>query len=112
MTPQEINLAIAKACGWKRSPVGSWEKPDSCTVFFESSTTWRVEYAPPDYYRDLNAIHEAEEVLLEAGRKGDWRSWDKYRTALEERAGSECACHTPATQRAETFLKTLNLWCQ
>jgi hypothetical protein len=57
---------------------------------------------PPDFLDDLNAMHEAEKALTDDQHKsyGGWlvvvyngRHWNA----------------TP-TQRAEAFLRTLNLW--
>lgn len=71
----------------------------------------------PDYLNDLNAMHEAEKVL------GD--KWMPYASKLLEittgcgpnmplgflNGGTLCAAvHATAAQRAEAFLKALNLW--
>jgi len=67
----------------------------------------------PDYLNDLNAMHEAETTL----------SWE-HRKIFESHLGKiirrDCAddvrlilwmhSHAAAFQRAEAFLKTLNLW--
>ena len=60
---------------------------------------------PPDYLNDLNAMHEAEEILTAQQR----RSYVSYIFNLP---ASECESNTFATaaQRAEAFLKTLGLW--
>ena len=64
----------------------------------------------PDYCYDLNAMHEAEKVLME--RLDHW--WD-YHTELKalkimSEYGKGGTIHATAAQRAEAFLKTLNLW--
>ena len=51
----------------------------------------------PDYLNDLNAMHEAEKVLND-------HQWDDYICQLGHAMGATAA------QRAEAFLKTLNLW--
>lgn len=53
----------------------------------------------PDYTKDLNAMHEAEETVKNV--------WGKYVKRLN--AISDPACAT-ASQRAEAFLRTLNLY--
>ena len=77
MTDEQINKAIAKACG------------------FEA-----------DYCKDLNAMHEAEKAL------------NRYQQSviyyLMKMVGYHTfdSAHATARQRAEAFLKTLNLWKQ
>lgn len=60
--------------------------------------------APPDYLKDLNAMHEAEKVLNDD-------QWSTYADLLRLECG-HCFRLAAATakQRAEAFLKTLNLW--
>lgn len=76
-----------------------------------------VKYLP-NYPKDLNAMHEAEKIL------GD--KWDVYQCMLSNLqsglrhdarshwsdVGSGFVSHATAAQRAEAFLKTLNLWKQ
>ena len=93
------NLTIAKACGWTylpkdpemmqyvaRMPNGKWDKI-------------------PDYINDLNAMHEAEKILF-----------PKFEIEWHNQLQNVCGCswrvmlHSTAAQRAEAFLRTLNLW--
>jgi hypothetical protein len=64
----------------------------------------------PDYLNDLNAMHEAETVMT-----------DQQRTSYLDKLYEVCNPHSmlnddwnltcaTAAQRAEAFLKTLNLW--
>jgi len=66
----------------------------------------------PDYLNDLNAMHEAEKSMDDA-------TYGKYCTNLNSIAcmiqcGNKSSCgytvSATAAQRAEAFLKTLNLW--
>ena len=59
----------------------------------------------PNYFSDLNAMHEAEKILTAQQR----RSYVSYIFNLP---ASECESNTFATaaQRAEAFLKTISLW--
>jgi hypothetical protein len=58
----------------------------------------------PDYLNDLNAMHEAEKMLnSESGYHGIG-GYGLYLVALEHNVSATAA------QRAEAFLKTLNLW--
>jgi hypothetical protein len=69
-------------------------------------------FACPDYFNDLNAVHELEKVLNE-------ERWPQYREELrtvvlgEIQFGLEwCKAdiHATAAQRAEALGLTLNLW--
>lgn len=109
MSPEAQRIAIAEACGWEshESPQGVWYyyKPGT----FPAGARRRDEL--PDYINDLNAVHEAENVLR--GKSADdeqWVLWDLYRIALEEMAGRDDSIHTTADQRSESFLRTIGKW--
>jgi hypothetical protein len=102
MTNEQINIAIAEACGWKEEEFGpSW---------YQSYTKM------PDYCNDLNAMHEAEKVLNE--RQRQTYAWQIIRLARKQAGIEDYESHYPvpfvlfatAEQRAEAFLRTLNLW--
>jgi hypothetical protein len=129
MTPEQQRIAIAEACGWKPDDdgdgtgwKGSWirrrligKKP---TFRDGKVISYLIEQTVPDYLNDLNAMHEAE-------KETDMHYSQKWTTTLCEVmfestsisvAGATkwdfallCARST-AAQRAEAFLKTLNLW--
>ena len=88
MTDEQINAAIAEACGWR--------KEDGVYMW----TANGIDYTCPDLWdwaNDLNAMHEAEKVLTQKQRD-EYRHWlcpDIFSTARE---------------RAEVFLKTLGKW--
>jgi len=95
MTDSEINKTIAEYIQWKPAiiPRDMTGKP------FEG---WDI---PPDYCRDLNAMHEAEKILFTTN------NWDAcaYEAALQKETTS-WAWHSTAKQRAEAFLKTIGKW--
>lgn len=63
--------------------------------------------ALPDYLNDLNAMHEAVETL----RNLPGSEWFDFQQILKEECGSTMNCiQATAAQRAEAFLRTLNLW--
>ena len=106
MKPEEQRIAIAEACGWTnitwlRLHAGNEDYWGSgCIGADEYATRHRIPY----YLTDLNAMHEAEMGIDDFSR-------DKYRRTL----GGICQTtheiwHATAAQRAEAFLKTLNLW--
>jgi len=104
MTDQEINIAIAEACGWKRcEPCAKngyfrWRTPEN--------TGCRVDL--PSYTTDLNAMHEAEKVF----RTRHTTDFIEMRNWLFEICGrnADFAWHATAAQRAEAFLRTLGKW--
>lgn len=125
MNIEEKNIELAKADGWRLR----WqykgggelydEKPNRhCWKVWTPKPEWwntdagRAVRAsiddsakPPNYFNDLNAVHQLEKVL-----KGGMRS--KYDAELGLIASRDhCFIwETTATQRCEAFGKTLNLW--
>lgn len=106
MSPESQRIAIAEACGWT-FPDYKWGSKGAPSLFGKDSSG---KYGPPpDYLTDLNAMHEAEKVLL--GR-GD--AWGAYTDALMDvivrrlgYQGAEMFSHATASQRAEAFRKTI-----
>jgi len=105
MTPQAQQIAIAVACKVIRPwTFGSFQTPNGCLLA-----------SLPDYLNDLNAMHEVEKLMTATQLK-------VYRNTLAmmnggifmEDGGSFVnlgfAVSATATQRAEAFLRTLNLW--
>lgn len=90
MSDQEINIAIAEACGWAHADV--------------------EPYAFPDYCNDLNAMHEAEKVLVEIGVNKWWTYAGHILRHNPSPFGAETAIHATARQRAEAFLRTIGKW--
>jgi len=108
MTSEQQQIAIAEYCGWKLvAPfyIGKklidypiWENGSQSSSFI--TRTWS------DYLNDLNAMHEAEKQLL---NKGD--TFIRYCVELERICEDVPSAHIAnASERAEAFLKTLNLW--
>ncbi len=69
----------------------------------------------PDYPADLNAMHEAEKVLSEKpdnglGSLSHGNPKGRYLHRLVEVCGDSFPIYATASQRAEAFLRTLNLW--
>lgn len=125
MTPEEQQIAIAQACGWELrwqncggAPLLDQKPEGHCWEVWTDPSGWGLDnnFDPirsPDYLNDLNAMHEAEKILTDS-------QWDEYEQQLRivcggcsyyEGAGKELI-HATAAQRAEAFLKTLNLWKQ
>ncbi len=98
MTDEQINAAIAEACGWTDidglSAKGLMGKPPQKLCSFNYL---------PNYCTDLNAMHEAEKHL-------ETDNWYDYALRLNEVCWHWALIHAPARQRAEAFLRTLGKW--
>lgn len=117
MNQEHQRIKIAEACGWKRrwlnrggAPLldakpkgGSWEVWIPPTPVFSADPDYSP--VPPNYLSDLNAMHEAEKVLT-----GGMRSkYDAELTLICSR-DYNFIWESTAAQRAEAFLRTLDLW--
>ena len=104
MTDDQINAAIAEACGWKEIT--------NCTCGGKKRGYPPGGHASshtPDYCTDLNAMHEAEKTL---GQEVEWVKYSVQLAKVTNAGWSDdrnyiCA---PARQRAEAFLRTLGKW--
>ncbi len=94
MTSEQINIAIAEACGWQVNKHKYLAKPPN--------GDWQYKDKIPDYCNCLNAMHEAEKTL-------NSEQLHDYYENLELVNGWEYPSST-ARQRAEAFLKTIGKW--
>lgn len=101
MTDDQINMAIAEACGWTEI--------QTCTCWDDVSRG-----KPPgkiglkhieDYCNDLNAMHEAEKTLTDANMFVMAHHIERLVSAHGQHY-----FHATARQRAEAFLRTLGKW--
>lgn len=110
MTDEQINQQIAEACGWTEilPPTSPPEFRRRPTGFLGNLCRKQI----PNYCSDLNAMHEAENVLI-AGFEDEPESsepWSDYQTNLIIACPAYLSYHATARQRAEAFLKTLGKW--
>ena len=96
MTDQQQRIRIAKACGFDES---HWLELGGGIVFGTSGSL-------PDYPNDLNAMHEAEVVIIKSG----YTAIRTYEDLLQKQIAN--IIFATAAQRAEAFLRTLNLWIE
>ena len=103
MSPAEQRIAIAKACGWKFTapPIGGiqscdWQAPSGAYC-----------QKCPDYLNSLDAMYEAEKILT-ADQKLNYMPAVCW--VAETNINGFYYIHSTAAQRAEAFLKTLELW--
>ena len=104
MNPNAQRIAIAESQGWtyepNHDPMFPWRHRESKTVAYTTDL--------PDYLNDLNAMHEAEESLS-LPQAEDYA----FRLKTDNLSHDLCffnVAHKKAGQRAEAFLKTLDLW--
>ena len=100
MTDQQINQAIAEACGI----VGK----DQYGPLYQTPEGWVVDC--PQFATCLNAMHEAEKVFVEKGVNMWWCYVDFINRHNPTQLGRETAVHATARQRAEAFLRTMGKW--
>lgn len=106
MTNEEINIAIAEACGWKlyqKEGELPWLHPNGKDYYRKI----------PNYIGDLNAIHEAETYMSS-------KLWNGYFNKLykivfntpdqPEHINNWRIINATAAQRAEAFLRTIGKW--
>jgi hypothetical protein len=88
MTPEQQRTAIAEACGWKTG--------------YRDPEAW---HPLPDHLNDLNAMHEAEKMLVSL-------QWVSYSRRLQTLCDESVTwpIHATASQRAEAFLRTIGKW--
>jgi hypothetical protein len=110
MTNEQINIAIAEACGWKHYHEDLWVNPD-----FSGDPDGFSELQCgdlPDYINDLNAMHEAENHLKSDEKESYWNQlYEKCDRSVFSRVEDNYKMlRATASQRAEAFLKTIGRW--
>ena len=101
MTHEAQRIAIAEACGWKPGGSGkTWGDGQTFGVP-PNGEDWHWQEMP-DYFNDLNAMHEAEKVL-------DYNQLCDMENSISFQFGA-MPFHSTAGHRAEAFLRTLNLY--
>ncbi len=115
MNPERMRVKIAEVCGWKTQRE-SWPSGEKITWLAPYQVAGYLgSYSPPDYFNDLNAMHEAEKFI--ADRIEEYV--EEVRAVILEKSlylktKDERKMLYPmfatAAQRAEAFLKTLGRW--
>lgn len=110
MTDNEINIAIAEACGWTLVHLPACdgddltEPQDACDVWRNPAGMFVRDCFLPFYTTDLNAMHEAEKHLTDINHRRE------YAKQLIDWRGELGCVHATSHQRAEAFLRTLGKW--
>ena len=115
MDKREQRIAIAKACGFNINRIDRNEDGEIKFIWCKDyPAEWKgpnLRPWPPEFTCDLNAMHEAEKSLS-VPTHSDYICQLYYKTMGLGKGicdWQELATAT-AAQRAEAFLKTLNLW--
>lgn len=120
MSPDKQQIAIAEACGYAREVriVPTWEFTDyngggeyvkKETVGYAKGGKWILPENLPDYLHSLDAMHEAEKVMTDDQKHHYLTHLRRIAATPSFEAGRFVAFAT-AAQRAEAFLRTLDLW--
>jgi hypothetical protein len=112
---QHTKIAVALGYSYEDMRIGEEEKDIIVTI-----RVWKTPEGdgmgkkwPPNYPHDLNAMHEAEKTLKPKQALDYWNRLNKLQG--NSPTNSLClvfgdAVFANAEQRAEAFLRTLNLW--
>lgn len=102
MTNDQINRAIAEACGWTEI--------SNCDCGFKISGMppyWAAHKKHlPDYCNDLNAMHEAEKTLTD----DQFKWYTHWVEKLMPETKYRCYLCATASQRAEAFVRSIGKW--
>ena len=122
MNDEQMRIAIAEACGWKPDDDGAglntWEASWVGNKLYGLRPTFRpdrtissytVDCVVPDYLNDLNAMHEAEKSAGFHENTSEGRRLTQVYAHNLGYSVSSWKGYATAAQRAEAFIKTLNL---
>jgi len=104
MKDNEINIAVAEACGWTITSRGDAASRPLVKRPPEIITSQPI----PDYCHDLNAMHEAEKIL--DGPELALMKSELVTITVREGLDAWVCFHATARQRAEAFLRVKGLW--
>ncbi len=112
LSDDEKRRLIADLCGWREAfPKAGPPHPDTnrggilLPYYWVNEKTHERRMELPDYLTDLNAMHDAEQILT-GGQKEVY--WDELHTLC----GSWGMVIAPASKRAKALLVTLGKWTE
>jgi len=107
MNQEKQRIAIAEACGivgpFDNRWIKEYEEEGGDVYGFTGFEKGELVFVP-DYLNDLNAIHEAEKVLILDCE------WATYLDRLSVIVAEGSLVHATAAQRAEASLRTVGKW--
>ena len=116
MTDEQINIAIAESLGWKvrwqnqgGAPTLENKPAGHCWAVWTNPNRWGLDsnydpIFPPNYTSDMNAIHEAEALIIKLGH----RAIRTYEDLLQKQIAN--IVFATARQRCEAYLRTIGKW--
>jgi hypothetical protein len=114
MNKNKQRIKIAEACGWTHIHSETDFNPDNARFSYlagkhpldsdKGNDYCYYKLEVPDYLNDLNAMHEAEKVILHDNGA------EYARNLLKIVPHGDWMHTATAAQRAEAFLKTVELW--
>lgn len=114
MDEVKINIAIAESLGFIRDEISDCWKKDGVCFFMEDPHHLKQL---PNYTTDLNAIHEAELLIIYSNDKFPKKYTQQIKAAICRELGVKKAqmdfdiCITAtALQRCVAYLKTIGKW--
>ena len=122
MTNEEINLAIAEACGWVNFILPSQDEYYFLTDLELGRAMGKavgrnfslhkdgLHYPLTNYCKDLNAMHEVEKTLYRGMILKEYYSCGHGRFKEVLRVLFNETVSATARQRAEAFLRTIGKW--
>ena len=115
MKPEQQRIAIAETCGFIN--VRMWSESCIASKGVSDEGKYWGSLGVPDYLNDLNAMHEAETLVIYSNDKSPKKYTQQIKAAICKDAGVKKAqmdfdmCITAtAAQRAEAFLRTIGKW--
>lgn len=107
MKPEAQRIAIAEACGWK-GPFVHYDSWSRVPVGLYADSPNFADQPVPDFLNDLNAMHEAELLLLPF-ESDAWQTYAGWLSHLTPLGGQD---HATASERAMAFLKAIGKWVE
>ena len=108
MNKLKQRIAIAEVCGWKWHGDASWSKEPDRFYWKTPDGLYSIKHSYqtlPDYPNDLNAMHEAENMLTAKQKIGYYMELALWRDDTGEATENLYeVVHATAEQRAEAFL--------
>jgi hypothetical protein len=102
MTQEQKRIKLAEVAGWEVHPKDRFFViPPNSPHSVQSLSTI------PDYFNDLNAVHEFEKLLY---LHQFWSYADLLSITVDTSRGKDFYISATAAQRAEAIGLTLNLW--
>ncbi len=115
MNEEQKRIKIAEEVGWKFHPptehlYSEQEKAEAIMCWVRpGNDPWQMERVP-DYFNDLNAMHEAEKSLSDGQYTIFCDHLHDFACEEQLQTGKWRWLSSTAAQRAEAFGRTLNLW--